>query len=85
MEVKGFRVALIDGKMVTGMLEFKKSMKVHVRDVPKENLTRGPFPSCSRSASVEQPEGFEIDDQESHVCRWKKAIYGLKQNTPSVV
>jgi len=28
--------------MVTGKPEFKKSMKVH--DVPKENLTRGPFP-----------------------------------------
>ena len=26
------------GQMVTGMLEFKKSMKVHVRDVPKEIL-----------------------------------------------
>eukprot|EP00253_Pinus_taeda_P007994 PITA_07994 len=28
---------------------------------------------------VEQPEGFEIHDRESHVWRLKKALYGLKQ------
>ena len=71
--------------MVTGMLEFKKSMKVHVCDVPKENLTRGPFPLCSRSTGLEQLEGLEIHDQESHVYRWKKALYGLKQNSLGVV
>ena len=27
---------------------------------------------------VEQPQGFEIHDRESHVCRLKKALYGLK-------
>ena len=65
--------------MVTGMPKFKKSMRVHVRDVPKENLTRGPFPSCSKFIGLEQLEGFEIHDQESHVCRLKKALYDLKQ------
>jgi len=60
-------------------------MKVHVRDVPKENLTRGPFPSCSRSIGLEEPEEFEIHDQQSHVYRWKKAIYGLKKNTLGIV
>ena len=28
---------------------------------------------------VEQPLGFETHDQQSHVCRWKKALYRLKQ------
>ena len=27
---------------------------------------------------VEQPLGFETHDRESHVCIWKKAMYGLK-------
>ena len=28
---------------------------------------------------VEQPLGFEVQDQDTHVCRLKKALYGLKQ------
>eukprot|EP00253_Pinus_taeda_P025739 PITA_25739 len=28
---------------------------------------------------IEQPQGFETFDQESHVCRLKRALYGLKQ------
>ena len=28
---------------------------------------------------IEQPEGFEIFSSESHVCRLKSAMYGLKQ------
>jgi len=28
---------------------------------------------------IEQPEGFETFDRESHVCRLKQALYGLKQ------
>ena len=70
-------------QMVIGMPEFKKSMKVHVSDVLKENLTREQFPSCSKSTGLEQPEGFEIHDQESHVCRWKKSLYVLEQ-TPRI-
>lgn len=63
-----------------GFLYSKKSMKVHSRDVPKEILQRGPFPSCNiRTSDVEQPEGFEIHEQESHVCMLKKALYSLKQ------
>ena len=27
---------------------------------------------------IEKQEGFEIFDSESHVCRLKRALYGLK-------
>ena len=27
---------------------------------------------------IEQPEGFETHEKKSHVCRLKKALYGLK-------
>jgi hypothetical protein len=28
---------------------------------------------------VEQPEEFEVDDRETHVCRLKRTLCGLKQ------
>jgi hypothetical protein len=28
---------------------------------------------------IEQPDGFVIHEKESHVCRLKMALYGLKQ------
>ena len=28
---------------------------------------------------VEQPLGLEVQDQDTHVCRLKKALYGLNQ------
>jgi hypothetical protein len=27
---------------------------------------------------IEKPQGFEVSGKESHVCRLKKALYGLK-------
>ena len=35
--------------------------------------------SLKEEVYVEQPEGFEVQDRETHVCRLKKALYGLKQ------
>ena len=35
--------------------------------------------SIKEEVYVEQLEGFEVHDQESHVCMLKKALYGLKQ------
>jgi hypothetical protein len=28
---------------------------------------------------IEKPQGFEVEDKKSHVCKLKKALYGLKE------
>ena len=28
---------------------------------------------------IEQPQGFEVEDRQTHVYKLKKALYGLKQ------
>ena len=35
--------------------------------------------SIKEEVYVEQLEGFRVHDRESHVCRLKKSLYGLKQ------
>ena len=30
---------------------------------------------------IEQPQQFEINDKKNHVCRIKKALYGIKWET----
>jgi hypothetical protein len=33
----------------------------------------------NKEAYVEQPQGFEVYQKETLVCRWKKILYGFKQ------
>jgi hypothetical protein len=32
-----------------------------------------------QEAYVEKPQGFEVYQKETLVCRWKKILYGFKQ------
>jgi hypothetical protein len=48
--------------------------KVHQMDV-KTTFLNGVI---EEEVYVEQPQGFETHDRETHVCRLKKALYGLK-------
>ena len=51
--------------------------KVHQMDVKKAFLNG----VVEDEVYVEQPLGFETHDRDSHVCRLKKSLYGLKQAT----
>ncbi len=56
-------------------LSAKMKWKVHQMDVKIAFLND----VIEVEVYVEQPQGFEIHDRESHVCRLKKALYGLKK------
>ena len=49
--------------------------KVHQMDV-KTTFLNG---EIKEEVYVEQPQGFEVHDRETHVCRLKKDLYGLNQ------
>ena len=49
--------------------------KIHQMDV-KTAFING---MIKEEVYIEQPEGFETLDRESHVCQLKRALYGLKQ------
>jgi len=36
--------------------------------------------SLKEEVYLEQPQGFEVQDRRTHVCRLKKSLYGLKQS-----
>ena len=52
-----------------------KKWKIHQMDV-KTAFLNG---VVEEEVYVEQPLGFETHDRESHVCKLKKALYGLEQ------
>ena len=52
-----------------------KKWKVHEMDV-KTTFLNGVI---EEEVYVEHPQGFETHDSQSHVCRLKKALYGLKK------
>ena len=49
--------------------------KLHQKDV-KTTFLNGVI---EEELYIEQPQGFKIDDQETHVCKINKALYRLKQ------
>ena len=50
--------------------------KIHQMDV-KISFLNGVMEE--EEVYIEQPPGFETHDKETHVCRLKKSLYGLKQ------
>jgi hypothetical protein len=56
-------------------LAAKMKWKLHQMDV-KTNFLNGVI---EEEVYIEQPQGFEVEDRKSHVCRLKKALYRLKQ------
>jgi hypothetical protein len=56
-------------------LAAKMKWKLHQMDV-KTAFLNGVI---EEEVYIEQPQGFEVEDNKSHVCKLKKALYGLKQ------
>eukprot|EP00253_Pinus_taeda_P007144 PITA_07144 len=56
-------------------LSTQMGWKVHHMDV-KTTFLNG---EIEEEVYIEQPEGFETFNRESHVCQLKRALYGLKQ------
>ena len=56
-------------------LATKMKWKLHQMDV-KTAFLNGVI---KEEVYIEQPQGFEVEDIKTHVCRLKKTLYGLKQ------
>jgi hypothetical protein len=56
-------------------LAAKMKWKLHQMDV-KTAFLNGVI---EEEVHIEQPQGFEVEDRKTHVCRLKKALYRLKQ------
>jgi hypothetical protein len=56
-------------------LTAKMKWKLHQMDV-KTTFLNGVI---EEEVYIEQPQGFEVEDRKSHVCKLKKPLYGLKQ------
>jgi hypothetical protein len=56
-------------------LATKMKWKLHQMDV-KTTFLNGVI---KEEVYIEQPQGFEVEDRKTHVCKLKKDLYGLKQ------
>jgi len=55
-------------------LSTQMGWKIHQMDVKTTFLNS----KIEKEVNIEQPEGFETFNRESHVCQLKRALYGLK-------
>jgi hypothetical protein len=55
-------------------LAAKMKWKLHQMDVKTAFLN-----GVIKEVYIEQPQGFEVEDRKTHVCKLKKALYRLKQ------
>ena len=60
------------GKVIS--LSSVMGQNIHQMDV-KTTLLNGVI---EEEVYIEQPQGFEVNERESHVCRLKKDLYELK-------
>jgi hypothetical protein len=60
-------------------LAAKMKWKLHQMDV-KTSFLNGVI---EEEVYIEKPQGFEVEDRNSNVCKLKKALYGLKQDPRS--
>ena len=56
-------------------LAAKMGWKIHQMDV-KTTFLNGVI---EEEVYIEQPQGFEVHERETHVCMLKQTLYGLKQ------
>jgi hypothetical protein len=56
-------------------LATKMKWKLHQMDV-KTTFLNG---IIEEEVCIEQPQGFEVEDRKTHVCKLNKALYGLKE------
>jgi hypothetical protein len=56
-------------------LEAKMKWKLHQMDI-KTTFLNGVI---KEEVYIEKPQGFEVENRKSHVCKLKKSLYGLKQ------
>eukprot|EP00253_Pinus_taeda_P008433 PITA_08433 len=61
-----------------GSVEKYKASVDGVGDSPMDVKTTFLNGVIEEEVYIEQPEGFETHEKESHICRLKKALYGLK-------
>jgi hypothetical protein len=56
-------------------LDTSMGWNIHQMDV-KTTFLNG---AIEEEVCIEQPQGFEVHSKDTHICRLKKSLYGLKQ------